>query len=141
MTLMSEEERVLTSDERGRVRVSAERRGALLDEFERSGMSGAKFARLAGIKYPTFALWMQKRKRQRQESGPVEGRAGDGSREVRPMGFLEAVIEREDQGVGSGHGLMVVLPGGVRMEVATPTQLRLAAELLRLVREGGGRAC
>ena len=48
---------VLKTDKRGRVRVPVERREALLDEFEKSGMSGAKFARLAGIKYATFANW------------------------------------------------------------------------------------
>ncbi|MES1180505.1 MAG: hypothetical protein ABUL66_01440 [Verrucomicrobiota bacterium] len=39
------------------------RREQLLDEFERSGVPGLKFAELAGIKYPTFAPWVQKRRR------------------------------------------------------------------------------
>ena len=139
MTLMSEEQRFLSSDERGRVRVSAERREALLDEFERSAMSGAKFARMAGIKYPTFALWAQKRRRQRQEGG---GEAATINPGPRPVAFLEALIEEgASVGAGSGHGLQVVFPGGVRMEVETPTQLRLAAELMRLVAEAGGRRC
>jgi len=48
MTSLIGEVEVLKTDTRGRVRVPAERREALLDEFEKSGMSGAKFARLAG---------------------------------------------------------------------------------------------
>ena len=56
---------ILKQDGRGRVRLPARRREALLDEFERSGASGAKFARLAGIKYATFAGWVQKRRKQR----------------------------------------------------------------------------
>ena len=44
MTSMNAKTEVLKQDVRGRVRVSAERREALLDEFERSGASGAKFA-------------------------------------------------------------------------------------------------
>jgi hypothetical protein len=65
MTSMNANTEVLKQDVRGRVRVSAERREALLDEFERSGASGAKFARLAGIKYATFANWVTKRRRER----------------------------------------------------------------------------
>jgi hypothetical protein len=34
----------------GRVRVPQERQEALLNEFERSGLSGAKFAALWGVK-------------------------------------------------------------------------------------------
>jgi hypothetical protein len=33
------------------------RHKCLLDEFERGGLSGAKFAALAGVKYSTFAAW------------------------------------------------------------------------------------
>jgi len=56
---------ILKQDVRGRVRVPVERQQALLDEFEKSGASGAKFARLAGIKYATFAGWVLKRRKQR----------------------------------------------------------------------------
>jgi hypothetical protein len=38
-------------DSKGRVRVSPERREQLLDEFEKSGLSGAQFARAVGVKY------------------------------------------------------------------------------------------
>ena len=59
------DEAILKTDVLGRVRTPRERREHLLDEFERSGLSGKKFAALAGIKYPTFATWAQKRRRQR----------------------------------------------------------------------------
>ena len=58
MTSMIGEAEVLKTDTRGRVRVFPEPREALLDEFEKSGMSGAKFARLAGVHYATFANWV-----------------------------------------------------------------------------------
>jgi len=48
---------ILKTDEMDRVRTPAARRESLLDEFERSGLSGAKFTALAGIKYSTFATW------------------------------------------------------------------------------------
>lgn len=33
--------------------------------FERSGLSGTKYAELIEVKYQTFATWLQKRKRER----------------------------------------------------------------------------
>ena len=54
---------LLKSDTRGRVRTPAGRRERLLDEFERSGLSGQKFAELTGLKYQTFATWVQQRRR------------------------------------------------------------------------------
>ena len=59
---------VIRSDRRGRVLVSAEQREALLDEFERSGLSGMAFCRMHSLTYPTFASWVQKR-RQRPDPG------------------------------------------------------------------------
>ena len=47
--------RILKTDSKGRVRMSADRRESLLDEFERSGLTAAKFSELAGINYQTFA--------------------------------------------------------------------------------------
>ena len=46
---------LLKQDVRGRVRTPRKRREALLDEFERSGLSGPKFAALVGVKYQTLA--------------------------------------------------------------------------------------
>ena len=59
------DEVVLKQDVLGRVNTPKARREQLLDEFERSGLPGLKFAELAGIKYQTFATWAQKRRRQR----------------------------------------------------------------------------
>ena len=54
---------VLKTDSRGRVLTPAEQRETLLDAFEQSAMSAAAFARLHGIRYPTFASWRQKREK------------------------------------------------------------------------------
>jgi hypothetical protein len=56
---------VLKTDCLGRVKVSADYREAVLDEFEASALSGKAFAQKYGIKYPTFASWIQKRRRER----------------------------------------------------------------------------
>ncbi len=55
---------ILRTDTKGRVVVTPERRAALLGEFDRGGISGAQFAKWAGIKYPTFAYWVQQRRRE-----------------------------------------------------------------------------
>jgi hypothetical protein len=65
MTSTESDSPVLKSDTIGRVFTPPARREQLLDEFARSGLSGAKFAALAGIKYPTFAAWAQARRQQR----------------------------------------------------------------------------
>ena len=50
-------------DRLGRMRTPRRRREELLAEYERSGLSQAAFARRAGVRYPTFAHWVQKRRR------------------------------------------------------------------------------
>ena len=47
------------------MKTTAARREQLLDEYELSGLSGTKFAAMAGVKYQTFALWAQRRRQQR----------------------------------------------------------------------------
>jgi len=56
-------EGMLKRDVLGRVQTSRERREVVLDEYERSGLSGPKFAEVMGIKYATFATWLQKRRK------------------------------------------------------------------------------
>ena len=60
----------------------------MLDEFEQSGLSEAKFAALVGIKHPTFASWVLRR-RKCGWTEPVL-RAGDSAATVR---WLEAVVD------------------------------------------------
>ena len=64
---------LLKTDVLGRVRVSSARRESILDEFERSGVSGQAFAAHLGMKYSTFAGWMQRRRRERGEYGDGAG--------------------------------------------------------------------
>ena len=102
--------------------MSAERREGLLDEFERSGLSGAKFAALMGLKYPTFAGWVQRRRRQRG-SGPAGPLKSADS-----LHWLEAVVE---QAQGSAGVAVLHLPGGARLEIRDGQQVAVAAALLR----------
>jgi hypothetical protein len=129
---MNGDENVLQVDERGHVRVSRQRREVLLEEFERSGMSGAKFARLAGIKYPTFMYWLKQRRERCGRQGEV------GLSEAPAVSFVEALIDGSCRRP-STEGLMIELAGGARLRVDSPIQLRLAAELLRMLGQAGLR--
>jgi hypothetical protein len=116
---------LLQIDERGHVRVSRERREALLEEFERSGMSGAKFARLAGIKYPTFMYWLK----QRRERCPSQD--GGGLSEAATVSFVETHPDEACRR-GSAEGLTIELAGGARLRVESPIQLRLGKSVWRM---------
>jgi hypothetical protein len=127
-TIKAEELVVLKTDVLGRVRTPAVRRESLLDEFERSGLSGQKFAALVGIKYPTFATWAQRRRRQRGagSAAKVTATAAD------KMRWLEAVVEQAQNPGGQSQPVLVLqLPGGVRLEIADLKQVALVAALLR----------
>ena len=113
---------IIKTDVRGRMRVSTERRQSLLAEYDQSGLSAKKFAQLAGIKYQTLANWLQKRRR----LGSSPAKPADSVR------WLEAVVEKaKTSGLPGTEALIVVLPGGARMEIGDAHQAALAALLLR----------
>jgi hypothetical protein len=118
------EETIIKADVLGRVKTPKERREALLDEFEKSGLTGQKFAEVVGIKYPTFATWVQKRRRQRGAYPAVK--------RPRQLRWLEAVVEAGQSG-GDKNPLPLVweLPGGAKVQITDARQAALAAVLLR----------
>ncbi len=121
------DEMILKTDVLGRVKMPLARREQLLDEFERSGLSGQKFAELVGVKYPTFATWAQKRRRVRGVY-PVKAPAP----RTNQVKWLEAVVEearsRDDKNLLS---LVLELPGGAKTQINDAKQAALAAVLLR----------
>ena len=139
---------ILKQDGRGRVRTPARRREALLDEFEKSGASGAKFARLAGIKYATFAGWVLKRRKQRGrvvKTTPGLPASVDGSVvSAAPVRLFEALLEGGNAGgrdAVNAPGLLIELPGGSRILVGSPVQLQMAAELVALIAQSARVRC
>jgi len=110
------------------VKTPAARREQLLDEFERSGLSGKKFAELAGINYKTLATWAQKRRR--RHGSYAAAKVPTTTDKVR---WLEAVVEQAQGSVVKADGPLLVLhlPGGVRMEIGDVKQVEVAAALLR----------
>jgi len=122
-------EQVLKSDSLSRVRTPPARREEILAEFERSGLSGARFAKLHGISYQTFMAW--RRKRQAAPASADEDRVGE----------LAARLGLHEVGVGiAGHGqrssLEIEIGGGVRFRVATAEQAELAARIIDSLRRG-----
>ena len=139
--MTEEAEELLKVDVLGRVQVSRERREWLLDEFDRSGVVAGEFARVAGLKYSTFATWVQKRRRA-TGAGAMAGKTGRvPTRKVRTAlpgpRFVEARIERSSPGPGGVVALRVELPCGARMEIEDVSQAQIAAALLRAMAAGG----
>jgi len=117
---------VLKTDEVGRVRTPVARREQLLDEFERSGLSGIKFAALVGVKYPTFAAWLIKRRRARGTT------AENTEKPIKTMRWLEAVVEQAHDCAGRPEATLILeLPGGVRVPIQHSSQIPLAAALVQ----------
>lgn len=112
---------ILKSDVRGRVRLPKERQAALLEEFDKGGMSAQAFAAWAGVKYPTFASWLQKRRKERGKIAPAE----------QPLKWVEAVMSQAPTSAGT---LVIHLPGGVRVEASS---VQGAAEFVMAL--GAGR--
>ena len=93
----------------------ADRREAILDAFEQSGMSGSAFAKHIGVKYPTFATWVQKRRGNRGEytqkklSGSVPAE----------ITFVEAQVEKPPE-PASKTELEVQTAEGVKLIIRSP---------------------
>jgi hypothetical protein len=121
---------IIKKDSLGRMRTSRERREALLSEYDQSGMSGQKFAEWAGMKYSTFADWLQRRRDQRRKmKGTAKAEAPENT-----VRWLEAVVGSSTPKAAAAltpGSLIVEGPGGVRMEVNDRRQVSLAAQLLR----------
>lgn len=121
---------LLKTDSRGRIKLPKERREALLDEFERSGMSGQEFAKWAGVKYSTFAFWRQQRRR---ELGVVR----EGEKQAKPVAInlVEAVLPETVVGDARKGSITIHMRGEMRVECGSAAE---AAEFVRLL---GGVAC
>ena len=106
-------------DSKGRVRTSKEQRRNILSEFERSGVSAAGFARQSGIKYSTFAGWLQRHRRAKPKG------------QAQTVRLLEAMVEQTLQGTGPSARASVILrwPGGSHVEITDFKQIPLAAAL------------
>jgi transposase-like protein len=126
---------LIKQDQRGRMRVTRERRQMLVAEFEGSAMTGRQFATLAGIKTTAFSNWVRKWRKPRAGQLPATV-AADATR----VRWLEAVVEKPEpkRARKTVTPLIVHGPRGVRLELGDEGQIKLAVQLLRgLGREPG----
>lgn len=123
----SEAGALIRTDVLGRLHRTREQRERILDEYGRSGLSGPKFAALCGVKYQTFATWLQRRQRQRNvypKPKPKPRR-----RAATRVQWLEASVQ--PAAAASATGLLLQLPGGVRAQLSSEHHIVLAAALVR----------
>jgi len=131
MTFASEEVgQILSRDARGRVLVSRERRESLLEEYDRSGMSGVKFAQYVGIKYSTLAYWLQSRRRHRAKEKLLLKGGPDTEVSKNNGEWIEAVLENGSQAGVPAGGLRIYFTGGAYCQISSRAEAALAAELL-----------
>ena len=117
---------IIKTDEVGRRQTPVARRERLLEEFERSGLSAAKFAAVTGLKYSTFAAWVHRRRKQPNAEAKVPAKSAD------PVRWLEAMVATAQTADETISAVVVLqLPGSVRLEVADKSQVALAAMLVR----------
>jgi transposase len=121
---MSDKTEILKTDALGRVRMPPEKREVILDEFERSAMSGQKFAGRIGVNYQTFATWVQKRRKARGQY-PKLGRPA----KARGLTLVEAVVGSPEP--VAGGGVELVTAGGHRIRVKRAEDIALATGLVR----------
>lgn len=134
---------LLRRDARGRVRTGRERRESLLAQFDRSGVSAAVFARMAGINYQTFAGWLHVRRRR----GQRVVRAGSNRKdrvqwiEAVPLVPKDPASTSADDALPAPGMVRLHLPGGAWLTVSSGPSVAVAAELVRALAAQGGGAC
>jgi hypothetical protein len=127
---------VLKTDKRGRVRSTPAQRQAVLEEFDRSGLTGTKFAALAGVNYQTFAGWLSNRRRAGQTAEESEVRDAGAAVSARRSGALQWM-----EAVVGTSTLVVQWRGGVRLEISSADQVPMAAQLLKALEAKEGWSC
>ena len=123
---------IFKRDVLGRVTIPKAQREALLDEFERSGLKGKPFAKLVGVNYQTFAVWIQNRRRARGDyaaAAITKTQAPAAVRPPRPLRLIEAVSASHDAALPTGaavgsQALELTLPGGAKLLLSNSAQKR-----------------
>lgn len=130
MTVTTDTDEVLLRTDRlGRVLMPADKRELILDRFECSGLSGKRFAAQIGVKYTTFATWVQKRRRERGEY------ANEASKPA-PLRLVEAIVE---ESTAAPHppvsSLEVQTASGVTLRLQCRADLALAVEFIQALKD------
>lgn len=123
----SPDDSILRADTLSRVRTPAAKREQILAEFDRSGLSGARFARLHGINYQTLMNWKRKRSAASSPNAATSNPTAD------PIGHFATRLGLREVRIGADCGLEVEIGSGVRLRIETPEQAELAGRLIRSI--------
>jgi transposase-like protein len=134
---MTEKDEILKTDVLGRVKMPPEKREAILDEFERSAMSAASFARRIGVNYQTFATWVHKRRKARGQYPKLkrQAKSKEPVRSVSELALVEAVVEAPE----TSNGVELETASGHKIRVKSSAEITLVTELVRALE--GSKAC
>ena len=113
--MIKADEVVLKTGVLGRVKTPAARREQLLDEFERSGLSGTE---VCGGGWASSIRRLRRgcKKRRRQRGGVASAKVSVKTPEQ--LRWLEAVVEQAQNPGGQNLLVLVLeLPGGARVEI------------------------
>src|SRR5437870_5627040 len=102
----------------------------LLEQYDRSGMSGVKFAQYVGIKYSTLAYWLQSRRRKREGKELLMKAGADTEPGKSNAARIEAVVENGSEPRVPKGALRIYFGGGAYCQISSATEAALAAELL-----------
>ncbi len=102
----------------------------MLEEYDRSGMSGVKFAQYVGIKYSTLACWLQSRRRHRGREKLLIKAGADTGAGKSTGGWIEAVVEEGSPPRVPAGALRIYFAGGAYCQISSAGETALAAELL-----------
>jgi hypothetical protein len=112
----------------------------LLDEWERSGGSAAQFADYVGIRYSTFANWIQKRRKQAGlQASLLKPGAVDSSQ--RHGHWVEAIVEKNPEPKGLESSLRIYFTAGAYVRLVMPETMevkvaRIDCNLEQVVEDG-----
>ena len=114
---------IIKSDRRGRLRYTPDQREALVKACQASGLSTPRFAAIHGVKYQTLAAWIHRHNRESRPPRPhLPG----------PAPLMLIPVERDGLiSSGASNPMEISLPGGAKLTLAAPGQIRLAAALIR----------
>lgn len=127
MTSTTEEEILLKTDSIGRVRMPDDKREMILDRFEESGMSGQAFAAHIGVKYQTFATWVQKRRKLRGDYPNASCKEVKAS-----LTLVEAIVDHQKPDLEQGS-LEVETISGLKIRLSRSQEIPLAVELIKVL--------
>lgn len=124
----------LTKDRKGRITLSSQERERLLQDYSSSGLSQMAYAKKCGIKYTTFAGWIQRQRRgskiQAKDSSAIEV---SGESHAGPVGFAQVDLSMPTGQSYRCWGWELELKSGALLRISSATALASVLEVIESV--------